>query len=234
MKILIVLFLMIPSVLLAAVDEPVGCQKALSYPCALRAKSPETVSFGDWKVHLSAGSAVQWDFESEVRVLSGKVWLQSDEGYLVFPGLKYAFQKSEIIAWIDDGKLWIKNLAGEGVLESQFVVDRGLPVGFQNWYGQMAANQKLEQGVIQPFDVVAVLKEVQPVKKAGTMREQMELWKKSQSQTAEYYQRSAQALADIEQARLKAKDDKERAQQAERRELLRMFRERHSLDRQFE
>lgn len=234
MKILMLFFLLVPSVLMAAVDEPAGCQKAVTYPCALRAKSAETVSFGDWKVHLSAGSSVQWDFESEIRVLSGKVWLQADEGYLVFPGLKYAFHKSEVIAWIDDGKLWLKNLAGEGQIESQFVVDRGLPVGFQNWYGQVAGNQKLEQGVIQPFDVVAVLKEVQPVKKAGTMKEQMEIWKKSQSQTAEYYQRSAQSLADLEQARLKAKDEKVRAEQAERRELLRMFRERHSLDRQFE
>ena len=233
MKLIIAILFLIPIQALAVVDEPTGCLASKSFPCAARAKKNETLQVGAWKVHLFSGASVQWDLESDLRILSGKAWIQAGEGELVFPGLRYSLDKSELISFLQDGKLYIQNLEGSGHIKSEFVADIGLPVGFENWYGSMTSAGKLEQGVIRPFDVVAVLKDVKTLKTSVAMKDQMEVWKKSQSQTGDYYQRSVQQQVDSMQAMLKARSDKAREEQAERREMIRMFRERHALDRQF-
>lgn len=128
------LFLLISTELWAYVDLPQGCWGRKEKPCSVRASQDEWIEMDSGsRVFAQAGASFVSDLRSDLKVLSGELWVESDNGIraLIFENL-YEMK----------GHFWLKKNQSEtqirvflGQLQSTDLAKTELiPSGFEKWW----------------------------------------------------------------------------------------------------
>lgn len=138
------MILIFVSLLWAYFDEPPGCWKKSSVPCAVRTQKKVLENAG---IALSGGSSAlrvgedRWKFLSGEMLVKSKAILQTPEREIAIEG-KIRLRKARVTAPLEifnfDGRV-----QGPGLLQ--------IPVGFKNWVGLTNRLGEVEQGVPEPI-----------------------------------------------------------------------------------
>lgn len=211
------------------VDQSEGCFARKSYPCALK------VLKGNFRIEragqvyvLDQGAAIVLRSESEIQLLEGQLWIEkSSRLSLVINPFFKPMVSGEFWLKKENDRTFISNLQGEF---------KSVPVGFENWYGGLSTEQKVDSGIIQPipFETFASnwsrIYSGPKTAKLARLKAYRDQWKDSMSQGTEFYAKVIErSMASVEnQNRRERKVILTREQ--ERKALNELFRSKNYLD----
>jgi hypothetical protein len=231
----------------AFVDEPAGCWGARKIPCAVRAtKAGEAFYYSrpgaeSFQFELIAAKKASWLLQQEgLKLLEGELWVKSSRDLRVETNQIFAVAQGEFWIQLQGSKTELKNLEAEFTrLQMTGLPGDGkrvsLPVGFENWYGGLNSDGDLNVGVLRPIDRVPFfsswarqMKVSKPlaVEKIEKWRE---IWQAATDASSELYARVVERKIASEENRLREVQRRKDEAASEKRQLLQMFRERHSL-----
>lgn len=224
---------------LGIVDSPMGCFSKKAYPCSLRV-TEAYLAFerGENQFHLAENSALLFWSPSQVQLLQGKVWIRDSKELAV--KISSSLQIHVTGEWFfekqPDATMLARNLSGGARFESRFVFQsEALPVGFQNWFGQIDSSGQISRGVIRPIAQAPFLKSWLPVsglpialakKRAANYKA---LWSEAVEQSASLYQQVIERRLASHEEKARRLAAQKASREAERAQLKKMYREKNGL-----
>jgi hypothetical protein len=244
---ILIIVLTLSSAGIAMVDLPAGCWQSQKVPCAVRAShAGEAFTY-----HQAGGQAMEFELVAEkkaswvvqvdgIKLIQGEFWVKSSKDLIILSNSISAQVNGEF--WIDvkEDITEIKNLQAEfkklqmtGSVQGE--EDVTLPVGFENWYGTLNSEGKLNMGVLRPIDRAPFFStwarhmKISKAVAVAQIEKWKEIWTGAVAASSELYARVIERKIANEEAKRRELQRRIDEEAAEKRQLRQMFRVRHSL-----
>lgn len=225
----------------ALVDLPEACYLKSSLPCSFRASSDGDViswHYETYSLELTASKGAAWTLSANgLQLLEGMLWLRKVKNLTLFRNQMPLHLNGDffISQYLQDGenRLEIKNLSGTvtGQIGQQQLV---IPVGFENWIGEMGSEKVPRLGILRPIVTAKFIPlwikkmRVNSAASRSYVSEWKLQWAGSADESSALYADIVQRNIATTEARQKSQQEKSKRAQQERLQLRNLFRQKNS------
>lgn len=224
------------------VDLPAGCFSKQKYPCSLRtSENGLIVEKKNYRIIMKPQTVLTWNSDSEMRFVSGDVWLDSKEerlSLILGPLLAVDFSGQVAVGNQEDqGLVRLQNLSSDMSFKSQgLLASEAVPVGFENWYSVISSEKQIQRGVIKPIDKIAFFKNWMTVAvlSAAELKSRFKefslMWRGNVEQASRFYQKIIERrVANAEEEQENKKQELLR-QKKQREKIRKLYRQKNYLE----
>jgi hypothetical protein len=223
------------------VDEPIGClshiQQNSKNPCAVRSiKKGSLLKWETTQVTAGQGTSFIIYDRSNIRLLTGSLWILSQENLIVDSGLVRASIQGD--GWVEKEtteRTLIRNLGGTvAIIGPAPLPAQTIAIGFENWFAGINTLGQAEQGLVRPIEIrhfipqwakFSHLPKNEALKRIADYKT---AWAPATAESAELYQKIVLRQIASMDAKKAEQDRQAQAQLRENERMKQMFHQRYS------